>query len=280
VRTSYYGFSVGNNPMNPGKKLSGSFGISKDNFVMRRIPIFCRSSVGSPSIGANCFQKIVSFFGCGSASESFQKTLNGVCRSIVYHLHVGKTWMVLPLTISIKRYRAKNRALSLAPSSSLCSLGSEKRIIHLHQTRKAISGISIRHCFANLVSHQPCGSVLFDIKESLHLRHRYPNFVHRHMVEHPIPVHQRRVGSVKDRSCCHTCLKSTHFAVEQLSRGKVPNFIMSAAWANKSFWPSLLHKVLCTGFIIWKFLLELYQTTLFVFLGQVAKCPRIYLRLY
>jgi hypothetical protein len=25
----------------------------------------------------------------------------------------------------------------------------------------------------------------------LHLGHRFPNFVHRHMVEQPVPVHQR-----------------------------------------------------------------------------------------
>jgi len=215
VRTSNYGFGIGNDSMNPREKFSCSFWISKANFVMRHIPPLCCSAIGPPSIGTNRFQKNLSLFGCGSISEPLQKTLNGVCRSIVCHLHVGKTRMFLPLTISIKRYCAKNRALSLAPSPSLRRLGSEKRITHLHQALKAISGISIRHCFANLVSHQPRGPVLRDIKKSLHLRHRYPNFVHLHMVEHPIPVHQRRVGTMEDRSCCYTCLKSTDFAVAQ-----------------------------------------------------------------
>ena len=154
MRTSNHGFGIGNYPMNPREKLSGSFWISKDDFVMRHIPLFCRFSIGSPSIGANRFQKILSFFGCGSASESVQKVLNGVCRSVIHHLHVCKARMFLPLTISIKRYRAKNRTLSFAPSASFRSLGSKERIIHLHQTSKAISGISIRHCFANLVSHK------------------------------------------------------------------------------------------------------------------------------
>lgn len=56
---SYYGLSVGNNTMNLGKKMPCSFGISKDNFIMRLIHIFYRSSVRSQSIVANRFQKIL-----------------------------------------------------------------------------------------------------------------------------------------------------------------------------------------------------------------------------
>ncbi len=280
VRTSNYSFGIRNDPMNPWKKLSCRFYISKDNFVMKHILPFCRSSIGSPSIGTNRLQKILSFFSCGTASKSLQKVLNGVSRSIVHHLHMSEARMLQSLMISIQRYRAKNRALSLAPSPSFRSLGSEKRIIHLYQPRKAISGISIRHCFANLVRHQPRCSVLFDIKKSLHLCYRYPNFVHRHMVKQPILLHQRRPGTVKNRSCCYTYLKPANFTVEKLSLGKIPGFLMSAPWANKSIWPSLVCKVLCTCFIIWKFLLELYQTTFFVFLGHLFTCPRIYLRSY
>jgi hypothetical protein len=52
--------------------------MSKDDFVMRHIPPFCPSAIGPPSIDTNRFQKILSFFGCGSASESLQKTPNSV----------------------------------------------------------------------------------------------------------------------------------------------------------------------------------------------------------
>ncbi len=244
---------------------------------MGHILSFCCSAIGPPSIGTNRFQKIVPFFGCGSTSEPLQIPLDGLCRSIVYHLHVGKTRVFLPLTISIKRYGAENGALSLAPSSWLRPLGSEKRFIHFYQTRKTISGISICHRFANLVSHQPRCPVLRDIKKPLHPGYRHFNFVYRHMIDPPIPLHQRRPSAVKNGSCRHTCLESTHFTVEQVPLGKIPGFLMSTPWANKSIWLSLLCKVLRTRFIIWKFLLELYQTTLFVFLGHLSICPRIYL---
>ena len=62
VRTTNYGFGIGNDSMNPREKLSCSFWISKDNFVMRYIPSFCRSAIGPPSINTNRFQKIVPFF--------------------------------------------------------------------------------------------------------------------------------------------------------------------------------------------------------------------------
>src|SRR4030042_4597981 len=279
VSTSNYSFGVGNDPMNPREKFSRSFRIFKDNLVMRHIHTFCRCSIGSPSIGTNRLHKIMPLLGCGTAPNCFQKVLNSVRRGIVHHLHVCKAGMFLPLTVSIKRYGAKNCTLSLATSPPLRSLGPEKRIIHLHQSRKAISGISIRHCFANLVSHQPSGPVLLDIKKPLHLRYRYPNFVHRPMVEQPIPLHQRRPAPVKNRSSCNACLKSTTFTVEQLSLGKVPTFLVSAPGADNSIGPSLLCKVLGTSFTIWKFLLDFYQTTFFVLLGHAFTCPRIYPKL-
>ena len=128
VSTSNYGFGIGNHPMDPREKLSCCFWISKDDFVMRRISVFGCSSIGSPSIRPYRIQKILPFICCGSASESLQKSLNATGRSIVHHLHMGKPRMFFPLTVSIKRDRAKNSALSFAPSPSLRSLGSKKRI--------------------------------------------------------------------------------------------------------------------------------------------------------
>jgi hypothetical protein len=125
------------------------------------------------------------------------------------------------------------------------------------------------------VTHQPSGSVLLDIQKPLHLGDRHSNFVHRHVVNQPIPLHQRRSGPVKNRSCCQTRLKPTDLAIVEAPIRKVPGLIMAAPWANIALCPSLLCKVLCTGFIIRKFLLELYQATLSVFLGHLATCPRI-----
>jgi len=261
--------------MNPWEKFFSSFRISKNKFVIRHIPIFRCSCVASPSISSNRLRDILTLLGSCSRSQSIQKVLNGVSRSIVHYLHVGEARMFLTSAISIKRHSAKNIAFPLASSSSLRSLGCEKGIVHLNQTRKAISGVSIRHGFSNLVTHQPSGSALLDIKKSLHLGYRYPNFVHRHMVEQPIPLHQRRSAPVKNRSCRQTCLKPTHLAVVKAPIEKVLSFLMAAPWANISICPSFLCKVLCTGFIIRKFFLEFDQTTSSVSLGHFSNCPRI-----
>jgi len=84
-------------------------------YKLRHSLTFCCFSIGSPSIGTNRFQEILSFFGRAPASESVQRMLNGFCRSIVHHLHVGEAKMFLPSTISVKRYNAKTSTLSLAP---------------------------------------------------------------------------------------------------------------------------------------------------------------------
>ena len=76
VRTSNYCFGVGNDAMNPWEKFSCNFRISKNNFVMRHIPISCRSSIGSPSIRSNHLQKVLTLLGSCSASQSIQKVLN------------------------------------------------------------------------------------------------------------------------------------------------------------------------------------------------------------
>lgn len=280
MRTSNYSFGIGNDPMNPRKKLSCRFCISKNNFVIRHILPFCRSSIGSPSISTNRLQKILSFFGCGTASESLQKVLNGVCRSIVHHLHMGKSRMLHSLMIPIKRYRTKNRALSLAPPTSLRSPWVRKTNHPFPSNPQDYTWRLYPPLLCESCEPSTTRFCTFDIKKSLHLRYRYPNFVHCHMVKQPIPLHQRRPGTVKNRSCCYTCLKPANFTVEKLSLGKTPDSIMSALWTNKSIWPSLVRKVLCTSFTIWKFLPELYQTTFFVLLGHLFTCPRIYLKSY
>ncbi len=63
---------VRDNTVYPRQEPSRSFGISKDNFVMRHITPFCCFSIRSPSIGTDLFQKILPFFVGGSASKSLQ----------------------------------------------------------------------------------------------------------------------------------------------------------------------------------------------------------------
>ena len=278
VSTSNNGLGIGNYPVDPWEKLTCRPWISKDDFVMRYIAVFRSSSIGTPSIRPYCLQKILPFLGSGTASKSLQKRLNSTRRSIVHHLHMRKTRMFVPVPISIKRNCTKNSALPFAPSPSFCSLGSKERIIHLHQPRKAISGISICHGFANLVSHQPSGSIFLDIKQPFYLRYRYPNFAHRHMIDHPIPFYQGRPGSMKNRSGCYTDLVSTELTVKKMSLRQIPSFVMSALGTKKSIWPPLLRKVCCTSFIIWKFFLKFDQTALFISLGHFFTCPRIYLK--
>jgi hypothetical protein len=141
-------------------------------------------------------------------------------------------------------------------------------------------GVSIRHCFPDFVSHQPCGSVLPDIKKALHFCYTHSNFIHRHMIDHPIPFYQRRPGSMKNCACYHTCLKSTIFTIEQMPFGMIPGFSVTALRADISIWPALFSNVLCTGLIIWKFFLKLNRAALFIILGHLVTCSRKYLKSY
>ena len=274
MRASNHGFGIGNNSMNPRKKLSRCSGVPKDHLVMTHTLIFGCSSLGSPPIGTDRIQKLSSFFGFRSATEPFHKILNNACRSFVDHPHMGEPRTLYSLPISIKRYRAQDRTFILAPSSSLLSPGAEKRIVHFDQSGKTISGIPIRHRLANFVSHQPRGPVLLDLQDSLHLRDRHSHFVHRHMVEQPIPFHQRSPRALKNSSCCNARLKATILAVKQFSLRKMPGFVMSALRTDKTMRPSLLRKVLRTSLFIRERVLELYQAIFCILLGHLSICPR------
>ena len=183
---------------------------------------------------------------------------------------------LLSPSVPIKRNSAKHDAFPLASSSSFRAFGTEKGLIHLYQAGKTIPGVSIGHGFSNFVGHQPCSSVLFYVQEPLHLRKRYSHLIHRHMVNHPIPLHQRSSRCMEDRACRDACLGTTPFAIEQMPPGKIPSSFIPALGANKSFRPPQCCKMPRTGIVIRKFPLKLYQTPLFVFLGHFPPCPRIY----
>ena len=274
MRTSNYSLGIGNNSMNLRKKLSRGFRVPKDNLVMTHSLTFGRSSIGSPPICTDRLQKLSSFLVSRPAAEPFQKVLNSACRGFVDHPHMGKARMLHSLTISIKRYRAQDRTFSLAPSSSLLSGRAEKRIVHLDQARKTMSGIPIRHRLANFVSYQPRGPVLLDLQNSLHLRDLDSHFVHRQVVEQPIPFHQRRPCAFENCSCCITRLKATILTVEQFSLRKIPGFAMSTLGIYETTRPSLLYKVFRTSLFIWERFLELYQTIFCILLGHLSTCPK------
>jgi len=216
VRASNHFFGIRNHPVKPWKQSPCCFGISEHNSVMRHIFTFRCASVGSPSISTNGLRKILSLFCCRSVPKSIQKAFNALCRSIFNYLHMDKSRLLFPFTISIKRQRTKNCTFSFATTSSLRTLWPEERFVPLDQTGKAISGIPIGHCFTDFMTHQPCCSVLFDIKKSLHLSYRHTNFVHCHVVQHPIPLYQRCSGSKENPTSNHAGSTSTILGIKQL----------------------------------------------------------------
>ena len=61
VGASYNGLGIRDNSVNPRQKPTRGFRVSKNNFIMRQICSSYRLPVGSPPIGPNSFQKILSF---------------------------------------------------------------------------------------------------------------------------------------------------------------------------------------------------------------------------
>jgi len=246
--------------VNPRQKLTRSFGVSKDHFVMSHSPICSHFPIRSPAVAANRFQQLSPILRCHSTAKPFQKALNGLGGGIIDHLHMRKTRPLFTVAVSIKRYRAQYRALTLAASPSLSTLRSEKGIIQLYQTCKAVLSIPVRHRLAYLMGHQPCRLVIPDFQDPLHLRDRDTYFVHSHMVDEPIPLDQRGASSVENSPCGHTDLCSTRFAVKDIPCPDEPRFIVATSRALKSIWPSDFSKVPGTRFRRGKFTLKVKQT--------------------
>jgi len=270
VSTSYDSLSIGNNPVYPRKKPPSSFGISKDNFVMRQVGSFYRFSIGSPTISTDGLQKIFAFFCRRSVAKSFQEAFNGTCRSIINHLHMCKTRFLFSSAIPIKRYRTQHLALPLTPSASPVTFWPKKRIIHFYQASKTVSGIAIRHCLTNLMGHQPCGFVISDFQDTLHFRYRDPYFVHGHVVDEPIPFDQRRAGFMEYRPCGQTDFWTARLAIQNISRSDKPSFCMSASWTSETIRPPHFASVLSAGFLNGKFFLKLQQAALPISFGHVS----------
>ena len=259
VRTSNDGLCVGNNAVYPRQELSRCLRILKDDFVMRYVSIFGRSAIRPPSISANSLKESLRFLSSWSVAEPVQEPLNGAGRGIVNYLHMRKARIFLPLTISIKRYCAQNRALSLAPSSSRAAFRSEKRFIQLYQSNETVSRIPISHGLTHFMGHQPCGFVISDLQDPLHLRYRHAYFIHCHMIDQPIPLDQRCTGLMEYSACSQTDFCSTGLAIKDLSRADKPGFAMSTSGAPESLRPPHFSQMARAGFFRREFLLKLKQ---------------------
>src|SRR5512139_660123 len=103
---SNYCLGIGDNTVNPRQKLSRSFRISKDNFVMGHGLICSHSPIGFPTIAPNRLQKLPPLLRCHSTAKPVQETLNGFGGGGIDHLHMGKTRPLFTVAVSIERYRA------------------------------------------------------------------------------------------------------------------------------------------------------------------------------
>jgi hypothetical protein len=268
MSTSNYRLGIGDNTVNPRQKLSRSFRISKDNFVMGHSLLCCHFPVGSPAIAANRLHKLSPIGRCHSTAEPIQEALNGFGGGGIDHLHMGKARPLSAGAVSIKRYRAQNRALTLAASPSFTSPRPEKRIIQLYQTRKPVLGIPVRHRLAYLMGHQPCRLVISDCQNPLHLRDRYTYFVHSHMVDEPIPFDQGCASSVENRPRRQTDLGSTPFTIEDLSRPDEPRFLIPTPRTLESIRPSDFSKMPDARLLSGKLTLKLKQAPFHVSCGH------------
>jgi hypothetical protein len=270
VSSSYNGLGIRNDSVNPRQKPTRSFRVSKDNFIMRQARPFYRSSVGSPTVSANRVQKMFALFCCRPVAESFQEILNGAGRSIVNHLHMCKTRPLLALAVSIKRYRAQHRCLTFTPSACFMTFWSEKRVIHFYQASKTVSSIPICHRLTNLMGHQPCRLVICDLQDTLHLGYRHPHFVHRHVVDEPIPFDQGRAGFMEYRPSRQANFCTTRLAIQNISRTDKPCRTMSTSGTPESSRPPNFSQMLDARFFIRKFFLKIKQAALFVPFGHLC----------
>ena len=207
-------------------------------------------------------RRCLTFFRRRSVAKSFQKIFNGGGRSIINHLHMGKTRSFFPVAVPIKRYGTQHRGFPFAPSARFMTFWSEKRIIHFDQTSQTVSSIPIGHRLTNLMGHQPCRLIICDFQDTLHLSYGHSHFVHGHMVDEPIPFDQRRTGFMEYRPSRQTDFCTTRLAIQNISRPDKPCFTMSASGTSESIRPSNFSQMLGAGFFSGKFFLKIKQAAL------------------
>ena len=227
-----------------------------------------RFSVGSPPIGSDSFQKVLTFCRRWSVAKPFQEIFNVGRRSLVHHLHMGKTRPFFPVAVPIKRNGTQYRGFPFAPSPGFMPFGSKKRIVHFDQASQTVSGIPIGHRFTNLMSHQPGCLIIRDLQDALHLRYGHPNFVHGHMVNEPIPFDQRRTGFMEYRPGRQAGFDTTRLTVQDVSGLDKPGFPMSTSGTSESFRPSKTSQMLRASYFSGKFLLKIKQAALLVSPGH------------
>jgi len=262
------GFGIRDHSMNPRQKFARRLRVFKNNPIMRQMGPSDRFSIGSPAIGANGFQKVLTFFRRGSVAQSFQKIFNMSSRCLIHYLHMGKTRFFFPVTVPIKRNGTQNGGLPFAPSPGFMAFGAEKRIIHFDQTSQTVSSIPVGHRFTNLMGHQPGGLIIRDLQDPLHLRYGHPHFVHGHMVDEPIPFAQRRSGLMENRPGRQAGFRTTDLAVQDISSLDKPGFPMSTSGTSEPSRPSKTPQVLRAGIFTGKFFLKIQQAALLISFGH------------
>ena len=208
-------FGITDDPMYPRQKSSSGLGISKNNLVVDQGLVFGGFAIRSPSVATDRFHKLLSFFALCSTTKPVQEIVNGFGGDIRHNAHMRKPWPLLPLAVSVKRHGAQDRRFSLASTPATLPSRTEKRFVHLYQTRQLIPRIAISHCLAYLMSHQPCSLIVPNLKQPLHLSHGNAYFVHGHVVQKPIPLDQWRSGLMENGAGCYTRTIPALFAVKQ-----------------------------------------------------------------
>lgn len=277
VRISNGSLCVGNNAVYPGQKLSRCLRIFKNDFVVRHIAVFCGSPIGSPPISANSLKEPLRFSSGWSVAESLQETLNATGRSIINYLHSRETRSFFTASISIQGYSTQKRALPFAPSSPRGAFGSKKRIVHLYQPNETVSRIPIGHGLTHFIGHQPRRLAVSDLQGPLHLGYRHPHFIHRHMIDQPIPRAQWRTGLMEYGACGQTDFCSTALAIKDLSRADEPCFMMPTSGAPESLRPSQFSQMYHASFFTRELFLKrkLDAFSVFSYHGY-APCSLVY----
>jgi hypothetical protein len=141
----------------------------------------------------------------------------------------------------------------------IAAFRSEKQIVHLYQPNGTVSRIPIGHSLEHLMGHQPRRLVVSDLQHTLHLGYQHLRFIHRHMINQPLPRDQWRPGLMEYGACGQAEPCSTSFAIQDLSRANEPCFVMAASGGLESLRPFHSSQMPREGFFSRKLFLKLKQ---------------------
>jgi len=242
MHAAYVAFDVGNECVDPFELVETLFIFHEDRIPMLE-SLRSDHSVGRPSVGSDftALLHLGSGHGENFLLADFRNVLHGCESGFVsstFHAH-------------------EHFGFAFGSSSSLAGLlRPNEHVVHLHQTRQLIPDVSISHCLAYLMSHQPGGLVALDGKQPLHPKNGHATLLTRHEQNHPKPLTKGSPRLVKDRSRSHRNLVVAGSALIQMTRGNVTVLFMAAARTRKPFRPSNAKEMLPTRILVGKTILE------------------------